>query len=77
MQTLFGINWINDVDQNGNTPLHSVFSNKSVQNHGFFKDKVAHVMDRGFDPYIKNKEGKSVIDLAKTNGWNDLLVMLK
>lgn len=70
---------INSQDEDGNTSLHyplrNVLRNKMFLS--FSKEIVNLLIDAGADPYIKNKEGKSPMDLATESGEKELIDLLK
>lgn len=70
---------INVQDQNGDTPLHAILAEaiqmKSVS--PVRKEKVILLLDQGADPKIKNKNGKSPLDLALEVGDKSMIDLLK
>jgi ankyrin repeat protein/SAM-dependent methyltransferase len=69
---------INSQDIDGNAALHypliNVLKNKLYLPHG--KEIVRILMGEGADSYIRNKEGKSPLDLAMESGENELINLL-
>ncbi len=66
-------------DEDGNTALHYPMRNV-LRNKMFLplsKELVRLLMDEGADPLLKNKEGKSPMDLALESGENELIDLLK
>jgi ankyrin repeat protein len=73
-----GIN-INSQDDDGNTALHYPLM-KVLENKIFLprsKEIVKILVERGADPYVRNKEGKSPMDLAVESGEDELINLLK
>ncbi len=70
---------INSQDNDGNTALHypliNVLENKLYLPYG--KKFVKILVEEGADPYIRNKEGKSPLDLAIESGENELINLLR
>ena len=70
---------IRSQDEDGNTvlhyPMHNVLRNKMFL--PLSKEIAKILMDEGADPYIKNKEGKSPMDLAVESGEEELIDVLK
>lgn len=73
LDALFESNWINYQQENGNTVLHQQFSRSCAKLKAEAVAVIAYMMDRGFDPDVKNKAGKSVLDLMEENKWNDYI----
>jgi ankyrin repeat protein/predicted O-methyltransferase YrrM len=70
---------INSQDGDGNTALHYPLNN-AVRNRMFLPyitETVKVLMEEGADPLIKNKEGKSPLDLAREIGEDELLGLLE
>jgi ankyrin repeat protein len=70
---------INSRDEDGNTALHYPMYNV-LRNKMFLplsKDISGLLIGEGADPHIKNKEGKSPLDLATKSGENELIELLK
>ncbi len=69
---------INSRDEEGNTALHYPLNNVLIDKGylPFSKGIVEILVDEGADPYIKNKTGKSPMDLARESGENDLIELL-
>lgn len=70
---------INSQDSDGNTALHyplrTVLKDKRYLP---FSKLIAEVLiGEGADPHIKNKEGKSPMDLAEETGENEMIELLK
>jgi ankyrin repeat protein len=70
---------INSWDNDGNTALHypliSVLENKLYLPYS--KEIVKILMEEGADPQIRNKEGKSPMDLALESDENELISLLQ
>jgi ankyrin repeat protein len=70
---------INSRDNDGNTALHypliNVLKNKLYLPYS--KEIVKILMEEGADPQIRNKQGKSPMDLAVESGENELINLLK
>ncbi len=70
---------INSRDNDGNTALHypliSVLENKLYLPYS--KEIVKILVEEGADPHIKNKVGKSPMDLAVESGENELISLLQ
>lgn len=58
---------INAVDINGNTPLHV------ASYYDYYYENIEELISRGADRTIKNKDGKTAFDLAKTDDCKALL----
>jgi len=69
---------INSQDEDGNTALHYPLNNvlRDIMYLPFSKGIVEVLMKEGADPYIKNKVGKSPMDLARESGVNELIDLL-
>jgi len=69
---------IDSQDNDGNTALHyplmNVLDNKLYLPHG--KEILKILVGEGADPHIRNKEGKSPMDLAMESGENELIDLL-
>jgi SAM-dependent methyltransferase len=74
----YGID-INSQDSDGNTALHYPLINvlENRQYLPYSKEFVKILMDAGADPEIRNREGKSPIDLAAESGKNESIDLLK
>jgi ankyrin repeat protein len=70
---------INSRDDDGNTALHYPLSNvlRDKRYLPYSITIVAVLLEEGADPRIKNKEGKSPLDLAEESGENELIDLLK
>lgn len=70
---------INGRDRDGNTAIHlallSVLRFKPIL--PMLKEKIQLYIEKGADPAIRNKEGKSPVDLAREIGDQGLIDMLK
>lgn len=73
-----GIN-IHSQDNDGNTAMHYPFINvlKNKMYLPYSKEFVKILMEEGADPHIKNKEGKSPMDMALEAADNELIDLLK
>jgi ankyrin repeat protein len=70
---------INSQDNDGNTALHYLFA-KALENKMYipYCQLIAQpLLEEGADPHIKNKAGKSPMDLAEESGENELIEFLK
>jgi ankyrin repeat protein len=70
---------INSQDNDGNTALHYPLA-KALSNKMFLpycQEIVKVLLDEGADATIRNKEGKSPIDLAVETGESELISLLK
>lgn len=70
---------VNSRDFNGNTALHSIFFNV-LENDVYIplcKEFSMLLLEMGANPYLKNNEGKSPMDLAIETGEQDLIDLLK
>ncbi|MFC2156853.1 ankyrin repeat domain-containing protein [Acidobacteriota bacterium] len=70
---------INSQDKNENTALHYIF-NKVLANKLYLpmcKLLAEPLLEEGADPHIKNKEGKSPMDLAVESGEKELIDLLR
>ena len=70
---------INSQDNEGNTALHYVL-NRVLENKSFMpmiKLIAAPLLKEGADPHIKNRNGKSPVDLAEESGEKELIDLLK
>jgi ankyrin repeat protein len=69
---------VNASDGDGDTLLHHVMfrviGSRSLTSYG---KRLATLMNRGADPEIKNKEGKSAMDLAVESGLPEAVDLLK
>jgi ankyrin repeat protein/SAM-dependent methyltransferase len=69
---------IDSQDNDGNTALHypllNILKNKLYLPHG--KEIVKVLTEEGADPRIRNKEGKSPMDLAVESGEDELMKLL-
>ncbi len=69
---------IDSQDNDGNTALHypliNVLENKLYLPYS--KEIVKILLEEGADPHIRNKEGKSPMDLAVESGENELINLL-
>lgn len=65
----FGAN-IHSQNVAGNTPLHICATRN-------FKESVKWLLQRGCDPLIKNKSGKTALDLAEQACSEDCITLLK
>jgi ankyrin repeat protein len=70
---------INSQDEDGNTALHYPLSNvlRDKRYLPYSTEIVKILVEEGADPHIKNKEGKSPMDLAEESGENELISLLK
>jgi len=69
---------INALDKDGNTPLHHAMSRVSRSGSLTpYRKGIEILMNRGANPNIKNKEGKSAMDLAVESGMQDAVELLK
>ena len=70
---------INSQDNDGNTALHyplmNVLKNRMYLTNS--KGIIKILMEEGADPYIRNKKGKSPMDLAVESGEDELINLLK
>ncbi len=70
---------INSQDDDGNTALHYPLMNV-LENKIFLprsKEIVKILAEKGADPYVRNKESKSPMDLAVESGEDELINLLK
>ncbi len=69
---------INSGDGDGNTALHYALNDVLTDKRylPLSKGIVEVLMKEGADPHIKNKEGKSPMDLARESGANELIDLL-
>jgi ankyrin repeat protein len=70
---------INSQDNDGNTALHYPLA-RVLRNKMFLpssKEIAKILLDEGADPTIRNKEGKSPMDLAMETGESELINLLK
>lgn len=70
---------VNSQDNDGNTALHYIL-NRVLQNKLYIpmcKEITVPLLAEGADPFIKNIEGKSAMDLAEESGENELIDLLK
>ena len=65
-------------DNDGNTPLHSILMQvlRYKVLPGLWKEKIITLVDVGADLNIKNKEGKSAMDLADESGMKEVIDLL-
>ncbi len=72
------ISEVNVQDRDGNTPLHHTML-RIIRTGAWpaLKNRIEILMKRGGDPDIKNKEGKSVLDLARESGLVKAIDLLK
>jgi ankyrin repeat protein len=70
---------INSRDNDGNTALHYPLMNvlKNKMYLPYSKEIVKTLVEEGADPQIRNKQGKSPMDLAVESDENDLINLLK
>lgn len=73
LDALFDFGWINYQQENGDTALHRNFSRSCSKLKLEAVAIIIYMMDRGFDPEVKNKAGKSVLDLIEEYQWNDYI----
>lgn len=66
-------------DKDGNTVLHLTLRDLFMIKyfHPSLKDRMIMLMKADADPYLRNKEGKSAIDLAIESGVQDAVDLLK
>ena len=65
----FGVNWQDE--ETGDTPLHMAVSNQSV-------NLVRSILDQyGVDLSIRNKEGKTALDVARDLADDDMIHKLE
>ena len=67
-----GLN-INDTNNDGNTPLHIAIK----KNNKYFIKKLISFKNINIDVNIKNKKGKTCIDLANESNDDDLISLIK
>jgi ankyrin repeat protein len=70
---------INSQDNEGNTALHYPLMNvlKNKLYLPYSKEIIKILMREGADPHIRNKEGKSPMDLAEKSEEKELIDLLK
>jgi ankyrin repeat protein len=70
---------INSQDDNGNTALHYPLNNvlRDKMYLPYSTGIVKILIEEGADPQIKNKEGKSPMDIAVESEENELINLLK
>jgi ankyrin repeat protein len=70
---------VNLQDRDGNTPLHKVFLDLLLYKtfYPFMKENANLYLAAGADPDIKNKQGKSPMDLAVESGVEEAVDFLK
>jgi ankyrin repeat protein len=70
---------INSQDNEGNTALHYPMMNV-LKNKGYLpysKEFVKTLIGEGADPYVRNKDGKSPMDLAEESEENELIELIR
>ena len=70
---------VNMQDGDGNTPLHKVFMDllRYKTFYPFMKETTKLLLAAGANPNIKNKQGKSAMDLAVESGVEEAIDLLK
>ncbi len=77
MTAFFGLDWIHFRDQSCNTLLHHLFSLQPQPYNSYIKPTIVYMIENGFDPGLKNKDGKTVRDIAVENQWHDFINLLQ
>ncbi len=70
LESLFGSDWIHYRYENGDTALHDLFSVPCFDMKIEVVEVFTYMLDRGFDPDVRNHAGKSLLDLMEENQWN-------
>jgi ankyrin repeat protein len=72
------ISEVNVQDREGNTPLHhTMLRILRTGSWPALRNRIEILLKKGADLDIKNKEGKSVMDLASESGFGEIIDLMK